>query len=160
MSAVPPSTQIERMEEELLGLIRAALDATFRIEPFPEDPDTWDDAQTGRAALLQYRGSDYRDADGNGAATQRRDTGFVIHLVYNATAKTGSRPVKDIERLRLALQGVDVMGGDVRIVRDGLAEQGRGRRRYIVELRVEVPVIARDRPALTPLMTDFHDRRA
>ncbi|KQI67997.1 hypothetical protein AN189_13085 [Loktanella sp. 3ANDIMAR09] len=155
MTDVLPKTQIERMEDALQAMMKEALDATFFVDIFPEDADKFDDAMHGRIALLQYRGSTYAPTDGTGAATQLRTASFVIHLIYNATAAGGSRPVKDIENLRLELQGQEILGGDIDLVRDGLIDQKAARRTYILELRLAVPVVVQHRQPLAPLMTDF-----
>ena len=150
----PAPTQIERAEEAILELAKGALDATFRIELFPEDPDGFEFAGTARCALLQYRGSTYGESDGFDR-NQERDVTFDLHLVYAASGAGEAyphRPIKDIERLRLALQGAEVEGGHLRWKRDGLAEQQAGRRVYRAELGLVLTSVARTRPALQPIM--------
>ena len=150
----PAATAIERAEAAILEHMKAALDATFRVEVFPEDPESFDFAGTPRAALLQYRGSVYGESDGFDR-NQDRDVTFDVHLVYAASGTDEAyphRPVKDIERLRLALQGAAVEGGHLRWKRDGLAEQRAGQRVYRAELGLLLTSVARTRPAVQPIM--------
>lgn len=151
---VPP-TQIERIEAAILTLMKDGLSAGFYIDVFPDEPDTFDDSKIGRAALLQYRGSAYSPRDGLGAGALNRTTTFIVHLIYNAMVEAGSRPVRDIERLRMALQGRDIEAGSVELVRDGLAEQSGTRRRYLLEMRITVPTVAVPQTALAPITETF-----
>ena len=152
-AALPP-TQPERIAAAMVDALKAELGAGWLIDLFPADPEHYDGAGAERLALVQYRGSTYAEAQGLGSGTQTRLSAWVVHLTYQNAGRGADdpmRPLRDIGQVRAALQGRKIEGGHVRLVRDGLLEHTPGRRRYIVELDLAVPVLAAARPPLTPI---------
>ena len=154
MSTKLKPTHLEKIEAGIVALLKGHLGSGYLIDLFPDDPDNFDMGKASKAALVQYLGSNYAAPDGTKSGWQQRSPGFAIHLHLRPLghALRGSR---EVEQVRVALQNEKIEGAELRLVRDGIAEQDENFWRYIVEVACTIPAVPRPRNAPAPLMNDF-----
>lgn len=148
------ATHLEKIEAGILDLLKQDLGSGYLIDLFPDQPGQFDMGQANKAALVQYTGSNYAAPDGTQSARQQRSAGFAIHLQLR-TLGHAMRGTREVEQVRLALQAARIQGAELRLVRDGIAEQDEHFWRYVIEIACSIPAVPRPQTAPSALMTDF-----
>lgn len=149
-------THPEKIEEGIVRALReGGLSAKYLIDSFPDNPDAFDIADAEKVALVQYTGSRYEAPEASGSGAQWRRAEFAIHL-YLRRASTPVRGLREIEQIRMALQGLRLEGTELHITRDGLIDQEAALWRYMIELACRIPVVPLPHERLRPFTTDFN----
>ncbi len=151
-----PMTHLEKIEAGIVeALKQGGLSSRYLIAPFPDNPDAFDMSDAERVALVQYTGSRYAEPRETGSSAQMRRAEFAIHLYLRRLAQP-VRALREIEEIRLILQGLTIEGAEISVTRDGLIDQDGDLWRYVIEVALRVPAVplTRERPA--PFITDFN----
>ena len=148
-------THLEKIEDGIVAALKeGGLSAKYLIDAFPDNPEQFDMEQLEKIALVQYTGSHYDAPAETGSRAQMRRAEYAIHL-YLRRVGTPVRGMREIELIRLALQGLQLEGTELIITRDGLAGQDDTLWQYVIELACWVPAVPLARAHPRPLMSDF-----
>lgn len=148
-------TPAEKIEEGIVAALKdGGLSAKFLIRAFPERPEALDMSDVQKAALVQYTGSRYTAPENTGSRGQMRRAEFAVHL-YLRQATSGGRGLRELEQVRLVLQGQRIEGADLVILRDGLVDQDGDLWRYVIEVGCQLPAVPLNRAVPAPFLTDF-----
>lgn len=150
-----PAGVVGAIEARILALLAAGLGTSWRIEPFPAEPEAFDLASAAHIALVHYTGSRYDRPEGLGGGGQVRRPVFAVHLYLRDLRGEGGS-YRAIEDVRLALEGAPAVPGaggvGLEITRDELVEQSGGVWHWLVEVRALVRAVPRPAP---PRVTTF-----
>lgn len=152
-------TQLEKIETGIVALLKEHLGSDYLIDVFPDRPGDFDMGRANKAALVQYTGSTYAAPDGTKSGWQQRSPGFAVHLQLRALGH-GLQGPREVEQVRFALQAAKIEGAELRLVRDGIADQDEDFWRYVIEVACTIPAVPRPHNAPAPLMTDFQKEGA
>ncbi|WP_420011009.1 Gp37 family protein [Tateyamaria sp.] len=149
-------THLEKIEDGIVeALKQGGLSAKYLIDAFPDNPDQFDMDDLEKVALVQYTGSRYDAPGETGSAAQMRRAEYAIHL-YLRRVSTPVRGMREIEQLRLAVQGLSLEGTELMITRDGLVDQDAALWRYVIEVACWIPAVPLTRTRPSPFITDFN----
>lgn len=151
---VPALTHIEKIEDGLVAALKAGLSAKYLIDRFPDKPEQYDTGNAEKWALVQYTGSRYSEAEDSARSAQGRSAEFAIHLALRAVG-VPLRAAREIDQVRLALQGLKIEGTIINVTRDGLLDQDGSLWRYVVEVACVLRAIPLQRRPFAPFITDF-----
>ena len=148
-------THVEKIEDGIVAALKeGGLGAKYLIDAFPDDPDDFDISKADKVALVQYTGSRYGAPEATGSSAQMRRAEFIVH-VYLRRITTPKRGVREIEQMRLALQGLVLEGTELVIVRDGLADdEDANFWNYMIEVACWIPAVPLARSP-RPFISDF-----
>ena len=149
-------THLEKVEATLVALLKDRLGSTYYVDHYPDSPASFDTSNMEKVALVQYSGSRYSEATGTGAGAQNRRADFAIHLQFDATG-AHLRGSREVEVVRLALQGQRIEGGDIQMLRDGLSDHDEAASvwKYLVEVGISLPAVAMPRRPIASFVTQF-----
>ncbi|WP_299773154.1 Gp37 family protein [uncultured Tateyamaria sp.] len=159
MSTKLKPTQLEKIEAGIVALLKDNLGAGYLIDIFPDRPGDFDMGKANKAALVQYTGSTYAAPDGTKSGWQQRSPSFAVHLQLR-TLGYAMRGTREVEQVRFALQAANIEGAELRLVRDGIADQDEHFWRYVIEVACTIPAVPRPKHVPAPLMTDFQKEGA
>ncbi len=159
MSTKLKPTALEKIEAGIVALLKEHLGSDYLIDVFPDRPGDFDMGKANKAALVQYTGSNYAAPDGTKSGWQQRSPSFAIHLQLR-TLGHAMRGTREVEQVRFALQAANIEGAELRLVRDGIADQDESFWRYVIEVACTIPAVPRPQNAPTALMTDFSKQGA
>lgn len=152
-------THLEKIEAGIVATLKEHLGSDYLIDLFPDRPGEFDMGKATKAALVQYTGSSYAAPDGTRSGWQQRSPSFAIHLQLRTLGHT-MRGAREIEQIRFALQATRIEGAELRLVRDGIADQDNDFWRYVIEVACTIPAVPRPQNAPAPLMTNFQKEGA
>lgn len=156
MTDQPLPTPEEKIELAIEEALKGRFGSDWFIAVFPDDPDAFDMSIHPKVALIQYVGSRYSTPEGFAGGAQMRQREFAVHITLNGPKIKGPvRGSRAIEEVRHALQGRRVEGGDLRLVRDGLADQTAGVWQYLVTLAIDTRATPLPRTTPAPIMSRF-----
>lgn len=158
MSAQIPQlrkTHPEKIQDGIVTALHAGgLSSKYLIAAFPDNPEEFDMGKAEKVALVQYTGSRYEAPNATGSGAQWRRAEFAIHL-YLRRANTPVRGLREIELIRMALQGRRLEGSEVYITRDGLIDQDGALWRYVIEIACRIPAVPLTHRHPVPFTRDF-----
>jgi hypothetical protein len=149
-------THIETIAQGIIDALKqGGLSSKYKIEAFPDNPSQFDMSNLEKVALVQYTGSRYDAPNETGSGAQLRRAEYAIHL-YLRQVGTAVRGAREIEQVRLALQGLQLDGTELFVTRDGLVDQDDALWRYVVEVACVIPAIPLNRLHPSPFVSDFN----
>jgi len=151
---IPALTHLEKIQIGLVAALKAGLDAKYLIDVFPDKPEQYDTGNAEKWALVQYTGSRYSDAEDAARSAQGRRAEFAVHLSLRAVG-VPLRAAREIDQVRLALQGQKIEGALINVTRDGLLDQDGSLWRYVVEVACVLRAVPLQRRPVAPFITDF-----
>lgn len=149
-------THLEKVEAGIVEALRqGGLSSKYLIAPFPDNPDAFDMSDAERVALVQYTGSRYDAPGETGGSVQMRRADFAVHLYLRRLAQP-IRALREIEQMRLALQGRAIEGAELSVTRDGLIDQDGSLWRYVIEVSLRIPSVPLAHAHPAPFITAFN----
>lgn len=147
-----PPLIIEQVEDALLEHLKPSVSGQCKVETFPNNPARYDFSNLPAALLIHYAGSQYQAAKGPANKSQARRMSFALVLLCRSLRGEGGA-YRHLEDIRLAVQGRAFAGcGPFEIVRDALEDEKDGVWRWNITVAAPIPAVARDNPAIAPLM--------
>lgn len=153
-ATIPALTHIEKIQNGMVAALKAALGAKYLIDVFPDKPEHYDTGKAEKWALVQYTGSRYSSPEDSAASAQARRAEFAIHLSLRAVGVPIRAP-REIDQVRLALQGQKIEGTIIHVTRDGLLDHEDSLWRYVVEVACALRAVPLQRRPVAPFITDF-----
>lgn len=150
-----PKTHLEKIEAGIVDALKnGGLSSRYLIEIFPDKPEEFDFEGADKILLVQYTGSRFDAPEQAGSGMQMRAPVFALHLHLRRT-QAAVRGLREIDQVRLAVQGLALEGAKLRLVRDGLANQSGEFWHYVIELTCRIPAVPHDPAHPIPFVTDF-----
>lgn len=151
----PVQTHLEKIEAGIVSALKGGgLSSRFLISAFPDKPEEFDMGDAEKVVLVQYTGSRFDAPVETGGAAQMRHPVFAIHI-HLTRVDTRVRGLREIEQIRLVLQGLNLEGTRLRIIRDGLADQNGARWHYLLEVSCTIPALPITPVYPSPFINDF-----
>ncbi|MFD2678007.1 Gp37 family protein [Camelimonas lactis] len=134
--------ETDRIVSAIVNLFEAGLPRDVHVAIMPDRVKDFDLGEHEAAALVHYRGSDYRAPETSDGIWQTRRVTIDVHLmVRGLTGRLGAPSLVDSSRI--TLQGKSVHGSTpFAVLRDGLVSENDGIWDYVISFAASLRAVA------------------